>query len=412
MAHQHQPEIPESEPPVDPRSTVRQYGDYPVTNFWDKVDRLGLYTALGITTPKGKIHNREGNEAVRRPLSVRKTRADLMALFHQEKNQAKRQKILAEAHDRDTVAKDFLKQGEVSVTLSGGGTAKSRFTEIQPPGGRAIPGKPPVVFIPGICNDLESVDTIVQELAMRGRTVICIGYPASRMGTIDADFASNVAGKQGFGPHAEYFKSAIRQLLPGNKEFELWGFSTGGPVAAKMLTDDAGFSNRVTNAAFLNPAAAVKQSTAKLRVGMIHEAGSWLFKPSSQPSLVYARGRKNIPGQQSSDTAEQLKHKNKVFESLLENILRPADWSQARVREGGSITVLSCLSDKLTRCAEAFSSTQEFPNKQMRAIEMRGIHSAPLLRPAKAIRTIELAQKRKSQATISKPEEASPALAA
>lgn len=216
-----------------------------------------LYYKMGLITHPSLNHGLE------RTRQLLRERAKLYKKFRKvpKIDQDARLEVLEEAHLRDELESQFLNQGEVTVNLTGLGSQTSRYTILELPEDQkpeTAKGQPPLVFIPGISNDLIYGLDLVEELAFSGRRVISIGYPESTMGKITPEFARASVNSKTYTPHDAYFKEAIAKLA-GLGPIELWGHSTGSAVIGQMLTDPQ-FSQRVTNAVLLSPASSVDQS--------------------------------------------------------------------------------------------------------------------------------------------------------
>lgn len=375
----------------DSRDSLRAERKYPEKNLLGKLD--GFLRFFGALTRRNIARPELQKTQPERPLSMRMHRAKLFTLFKGTKHREERKAIIAEANVRDEVLKEFLTQGDVTVDLPGSGELRARFTDVHPPAERAIKDAPPVVLIPGISNDLACVDTLAHELALAGRRVIVIAYPDSFMGTVTREFAEEVERSETYAPHAKFFANAVAQLLPNNERFELWGFSTGGPIAAEMLARDPNMSKRVTDAAFLNPAGSTAQEQHHFIRGGINELRGWLSSVGDLPSYVLTHGREDTPGVEP-ESPEQRKLKEKTFNGMAKLIQKPAaDWKHAKVRDGGSIVVVACKQDDITRCRQTFNGRTPLPNAQTRIVESPGRHSEPLLHPKEIILKIAEARK-------------------
>lgn len=342
-----------------------------------------IFRILGMVTRKNKT------KEMHRPTSVRRTRAKILKLFKGTNDRAERTSLTKEAKDRDVILKQFLHQGDVEVSLNGMGNVASRFVDIAPPPEREQKGKPPIVLIPGISNDVACVDSLVQELAYSGRRVITIAFPESWMGTIDEQFEKAVGESETFAPHAEFFANAIRQILPRG-DMELWGFSTGGPLAAEMLSKDEAFAERVTDAVLLNPAGSAQLNPTKLWRGVANEARSILTPDFALAVLTNGRAPSEVP-----EAKGQRGLKEAVFGHLLQRVCNVSPyWKDAHVKEGGSIVVLAGEKDDMTHCRTAFRpGSKPFGNTNITSIAFPGTHNSPVLRPVEVIDVVTKKQK-------------------
>jgi len=354
----------------------------PEANMLDKLD--GAFYFLGAVTRKniGKIENSKPE----RPLSVRRERAELYKRFKKTKNTEERKQIVQEARERDSALEQFLNQGEVEVSDEDFGEAKARFSIINPQQEKEKRDKPPIVFIPGISNDLACVETISQELSLSGRRVITIAFPESFMGRVSEKFAERCEQVPGYATHAKFFEEAIKKILPEG-DIELWGYSTGGPISAKMLTNNPEFSKRVKDAVLINPAGSVEQSKKQLSFGVAKEVRGMASKDTAK--FVMTVGRK-IREDVEVMAPEHEKLRNQIFGTLMDRIQHKSpDFNSMRVREGGKITVVSYDKDDITKCRKFFNPKNQPENPQVKTMVLKGCHMTPVTKPKELLSKIE-----------------------
>ena len=346
-------------------SQQTQEAAVPEYNWIEKLDGL-LYAAHLVT------HRSNIAPDVTRPMSLRNKRAELYGLAYDGIHDKKA--IIAEAHDRDAIAMQYLNQGDISVTLEGLGTQTSRYTIIEPPESRKKPGEKPVFIIPGISHDLDAVGAMVQEFAFAGKKVITAGFPESNMGKTTTEFAGAVEKSSGFEAHAAYYKEAINALLGEEAEVEIVGFSTGAPVTAEILKDEK-FRSRVTRAILISPACMVDQSSREFLSGVMHEVKGLATRLRTLPSYGLIMGRSSRAPEQSN---EQGPIKKRIFEALVQKVKRKLpDWEKMRVKEGGNITVVVGTKDELTKSYKGYDVFDG--NPQVRFFELaNGLHNTPI----------------------------------
>ena len=352
-------------------------------------DYANLFYRLGTVTHQS-VSRKDGNE-IERSLLLRAHRADLLERFKAtpKKDKEERLAIIAEARDRDEIARQFLDQGELSIDLPGLGEQKARYTVINPPEGRKRPeqeSKPPVFIIPGSSNDLDSHGALAQEIAFLGRKVILVAYPESQFGYITSEFAEKAVESETFQPHVTFFKQAIRKFFKEGESLELWGFSTGAPIAAELLTDPE-FQKQTKNAVFISPAGTANQSLTQFRIGTASEIKNLIrnYKNLPKLSLVFSRKEPDKPGQEDL--------KSKVWKSLFNKILSVGDsWKEARVREGGKIVVFSGKKDRMTKSSLGEKELSENPQIEIIS-DPKASHATPLLEPNRVVQKIFDTQK-------------------
>lgn len=326
-----------------------------------------------------------------RPLSLRATRAQLFKQFKSTPKTSKeaRESILAEAHARDEIVRQYLTQGEVKVNLPNLGEQSARYTIINPPKSMQTSedSKPPIFLIPGISNDIDCVGSLAQEIPFMGRKVILVGMPESLLGKVTPEFAQAVSDSSSYRPHADFFKGAIDVLVGKESLVELWGHSTGSAIIAEILNDPKS-QERVTDAVLLNPASSANISASVLRLGILNELRNLVSRNLPKYTLS---SQGNLP-----ETGEYKKLKGNIFNTMLKKVCTVNEsWKDARVREGGKIIVYSGRKDQMTRSYEIFRGDQDSldsvkkENPQIEIIDdPNGYHSTPLIEPQKVIRAV------------------------
>ena len=375
--------------------------------------RLGKLTARSRIVDRGKPINKRSE----RPLSSRAQRAHLYRearKIRREMNKVYRSKtedketalaplrrdihaIFDEARARDEIARQYLHQGEITVNLPGLGEQTARYTKIDPPASRRDPaqeGKPPIFLIPGISNDIDCVGALAQELPYQGRSVVVVGFPESVMGNVTTDFAHAVETSPTYEPHAAFYKEALKELLAESPHAELWGFSTGAPIAAQMLADPE-LQEKITDAVLISPASVVDQSTMQLNIGVAQDSARLLKRLSSLGKYTLTLGgrAKDVPEEQ----AGQREIKKATMGSLLSHVRsRFNAWDKARVQNGGSIVVVSGGKDYITK---SYKDENVFRrNPQMSVLRIPdGFHAYPLVEPASVVDQVFIQQRIKRQ---------------
>lgn len=347
-----------------------------------------------------------------RPFSLRAKRAEMYkqvidARLDGDTGEAKR--LIAEARQRDEIAQQYLTQAEVTIDIQGLGSQTARYTEVRPPEG-LDKGLPTIYLVPGISNDLDCVGWLMQELAMQGRSVISVGFPESFMGKTTEEFAKAVKDSKGYGPHAQFFDAALTALTPTEGKFvsdkgeqvpfndhqiELWGFSTGAPIVAEMLQDPS-LQRIVTDAVLLSPASTADQGAMSLNAGVMKEAAYLASELGSLPKYTFSTGRKELEDI-AEEEPEQRKIKKGIYKTLLERVRTKMDgWKTARVREGGSITIVSGDKDSMTKSYKEMNDADKVSSENPQARLLRisdGHHSTPLIHPETVLPQIFSAQK-------------------
>lgn len=292
--------------------------------------------------------------------------------------------LLLEAKQRDILAKQYLTQRELSVPLPELGLQSSRVIElVLPEKDRDMESQnlPPIFLIPGISNDVECVGSLAMEVAMKGRRVIVVGYPESYNGSVTPEFVKAVADHASYGPHVAFYKAALDSLIPNKGEVELWGYSTGCPITAELLTDPD-YQSRTKNAVLICPASSVDQSQTSLTLGAIAEAKHFATTKETTASLMMTAGSLRP----ETKTHEWLR--TKTFEALSTRVRRAYPfWKSARVQGEKPIIVVNCEQDQITKSDQLKDQLRE--DEHIDLITLPGAyHTTPLLEPANTIQKI------------------------
>ncbi len=346
----------------------------------DKANALDkLFYAATFITRKSMAEHKAGIERTRQLRRVRaKLYKELKKIPHDQRES--RQAIFDEAHTRDNIEAQFLNQGNVEVTLPNLGTQSSRFTVVELPESQKPPeaaNLPPIVFIPGISNDTAYGISLVEELALKGRKVITLGYPESSLGNLTPEFAQASAESETYEPHTTYFKQAIDKLV-GDGPFDLWGHSTGSAVSGSLLADPE-VSKRVNTAVLLSPASSVNQSDNSLNIGIVHDfmALKRDLPEFSKFAFIPQGGEKGSP-------------KRLVYDSMLKHVRTKFDYTTSHVKEGGKIIVVSSPNDRVVKSSDAAEDFKR--NPQVKYLEMpNAYHATPTLKPDITIQIVSQA---------------------
>lgn len=308
----------------------------------------------------------------------------------------KRKELITEGHARDALAEEFINnQQEVGVNLGDLGEQMARFVILTPPEGRKTEetdSKPPIFLIPGISNDLESMGMLPQELAFSGRNVVTIGYPESWRGNVTDAFGEAARSSSGYEPHTSFFKGAIRDILQrpdvkeklgSSAEIDLWGFSAGAAIVADILKDKK-FQDITANARIIAPPSCVDQKNVKifnqeipLPKDMLYELWQ-IFRPRN----LKAAAKLNVSNRGEIEyTEEKRKRMTKAYNALRDKVLKRNEWwkNDMRVKEGGSIIVVSYDNDTLTKSYKTVGEISQNPN--LRVLELPGSHVTPRTEP-------------------------------
>lgn len=363
----------EIETTVTPRKQEHHVPEY---NRIDKLEKP-LYLTKNVTR-KSRLtvpaDSTEGKD-VSRSLANRTKRAELYKKAMATHDRNERKKLLAEAHARDEIEAQYLSQGEIKVNLPGMGEQMARYTVIEPPNERKkedYAQKPPIVLIPGISNDLDSVGNLIEEIAYNGRQVVSIAMPDSFMGSVTNDFAKAVKDSPTLAPHTDFFRNAINNIVGQDGNIELWGHSTGAMVTAELLNDPE-FQKRTTDAVLTSPVGVVDQSKFSVYYGNIVSEGVGLVKNFSRA------GTYSLTGGAKDKTAPENIYRGDVFNAMVAKVTKKFPlYGTMKVRDEGSIIVVSGEKDDVTKSRNAVEEFKKVPNVKVLPVP-NGIHNTPIL---------------------------------
>lgn len=332
-----------------------------------------LFYAVGQVTHFSRIRTGHTSDAGPiRPLELRAQRAELLDEFYSFRSRQDRQKILDKAKLLDEIAQRYLRQSDVSVELPHLGMQRAKFLRIEPVGSV---GGSPIVLLPGISNDLEPMSGLIRELVSRGKTVICVGYPEASLGLVTREFVAATVTSSTFEPHVAFFGAVIKKILEQHPEIEIWGFSTGAPIAAEVLADHQ-IQRVTTRAVFLSPAAVVEQTPQSVLLGIASEMKYLLAKFSRLPRYPFVWGKK------TSEPESLSQDKVCVFNALLSKVshYQPV-WAGARIQENGEMLLVSGGRDDLTKSRRALTQLRQ-ANPRIKIVEfLKATHITPLVEP-------------------------------
>jgi hypothetical protein len=286
---------------------------------------------------------------------------------------------------RDKISEDFLDQREIDIDGS-----KARYVYLDGTGfkkdenkAKIILKQNPIVIIPGLSNDLASVENMSKELALQGREVIVIAYPDSALGTVSKEFLEKMKETDGFEAHADFFETAILRILGEDAEFEILAHSTGCPISAELLNREE-FSKRVTAATLLSPAAVSDElSMPKMVVGALNEIiKSIERKELKKYSFITYKDTKT----------EEDKIKTEARKILLRKIIDETSekWKGMKIANNGTINVYSGNRDKVTKSSSEDAITRLLENPNINIIkDPEGSHTTALTALNRVLRMIE-----------------------
>lgn len=354
-------------------------GEYPVKEYGHSVDDwFNLFYRVGKATRRSKTaRGEEGSQSIERSLHSRIARANILKSLRSQQiiSPIRIQEAFAKGKKFDEIDRQFADQKTLAINLSGLGTQKAFYADIQLPiqETQETEPKPPVFIIPALSGDLYGIEPIIRELAYQGRRVVSVAYPESFHGKTTEQFASAVDLSETYYPHTAYFKKAIEQLLQEG-DIELWGYSTGGPIVAELLSDPD-MQEKVTNAVIVAPASCVDQSKLSFRVGVLNEFKEVAKNIGGFSNISVVYGRKT-PGDSG-----MLRRRKSIFNALLYGKVckQTQAWKDMKVENNGKITFVLGGKDQITKGYSKFKDFAALPNSQVRVIGYpKWSHLSPL----------------------------------
>lgn len=392
-----------TEPRGKSKKSFPQYKEGAETpGFKQVIENAGVLSAKSNIKLEGQEGKIQGQE---RTMALRRTRRELMAILRRtpKTDIEKRNAIIAQGHARDQLAEEFMSgQKEVRVDMGDLGEQMARFVVLTPPETRkneVQDAKPPIFLIPGISNDLESMGMLPQELAFEGRKVVLIGFPESWHGEVTDAFGKAAEESVDYEPHTTFFKKAIesieqdqavRDRIGDSLEIDLWGYSTGAAIVAEALTDKT-FREQVANAVIIAPPSCVDQKNLKILGQEIPLPGSILRElwQTLRPKNIKNSPKRNVTNRHDIEfTEDHRRRMTRTYNALREKVLRRNNWwdKDLRVKDGGSITVVSYDNDQITKSYKVVEEIKQ--NPQLSVIELSGSHNTPLSEPENAINAV------------------------
>lgn len=246
--------------------------------------------------------------------------------------------------------------------------------------------KPPIVYIGGASNGVESADSFVRKMAERypDRQVYVLGYPdAASRGKVTEKFYKAVLDDKGVKPHTQFFEAEINHLIPDGK-FELMGHSTAAIIIESFPPQ---LLARASDVVLMCPAGSVDIPTPKFFKGIISDFMALITNIKDTPNYVFLS---------DPTKGDQKKWKFGIFEALgkrahqafAEQLL-----PQMQVTQDTKIAVVSSKSDQITFAQEYYSPQNldalrgAQPNISVDILP--GPHSAPFLRPGMFLAAID-----------------------
>lgn len=245
----------------------------------------------------------------------------------------------------------------------------------------------PIVLISGASNGVESMDTFVREAAVKNpdRRIYVLGYPEAPSGKISEEYHQKVVAAKDLTIHNKVFKMMSQHLVP-EKDFEMWGYSTGATIVTNLSTD-SDFAKYITNVVLICPYGAVEQTPEQFDKGVRQDSFNTLAWLKKLPQYVWINGSKNDPEQPL-----KLAVWKSIQEKGAQNIVG-TNLPNIHLRDGAKILIISGGKDKLTNSASIFNMATEANWKQKNPnvlcdVVPNAIHTGPFLQPERFVKQI------------------------
>lgn len=353
----------------------------PVGNLWERFNRY--FYARGQVTREARFgHTPEQPEGIAYPLFARARRARLHEQILNGRREGRShddlKEYLDEAHKLDEVLKQYVSQSMLHLPQGELGVNSSKRITLR--AADAAPDKPPVFLVPGISGDIETMGNLAVEIAMQGREVTVVGYPESYNGSVTKEFAEAVAANLTYAPHASYFADALAHCYPDG-DVELWGYSTGAPIAAEILGEHPDVRERISNAVLVSPASVTDQSELSLKIGLARDVGVVTKGSGMVPHMNWTTGLRTA---QKTDAPNNSAIRKIAFDGLLSHISKKSSvWDRMQVRDGAQATFVVGTRDEVVKAQRSLPFLSHLPHAVVRTID--GYHASALAEPREVL---------------------------
>lgn len=308
--------------------------------FTDDMEGHGKLYKQGSATKQSALpDNNEGCERVKRPLADRVERAEDYWSVVNKKNELENEEIngnservsilkaeidsiINTAKKRDKIYSAFLKPKPISVDMGELGIQKAQYVDIKTE--FTDPNKDPMVIVMGFGNNLNGLGGFSQRIAMEtNQKVIMISQPDSLGGIVTNAFGKAVRKSKNFGPHTEFFKLAIKEILEEKNidKFDICGVSAGAIMVSEIIKDKE-FSGRIMKKNLIFPPGITKLTLLDIpkRLKLLKKTMGEQRKKGNLPKLMVT----NIETIQKKK--EQLKAQKKSFLAITLKLIQKYPW--------------------------------------------------------------------------------------
>jgi hypothetical protein len=240
--------------------------------------------------------------------------------------------------------------------------------------------KPPIIFIPGISNDVNGTGEFSLELALSSkRRVIMFTYPESPQGKVTNKFSRAVFKSGHFEAHVGFFKKAINQVVGENTGFDICGVSAGS-IMVSGISKDKEFSDRIGKINLIVPPGltAVNLLDIKKRLKMNNDS----IKKIEEDGLV---GRLMVTNVKFLDrTKEEINAAEWTFRFLTLKMAKKYNWWKGMDKA----RVIVAKGDGITYGIKNIDKLKSNPNLSLEIID--GGHEIAAVEPVRVIMKMDL----------------------
>ena len=352
----------------------------------DMLGKQGRLSQRGLLTKPTNLPNSEE----KRPVALRERRAKFCeevfslrndfrnGLLNETEYKQEANSLISKLEDNDEIYLRFLEGVEpISVDMGELGVQKANYVDLNFKDTDLT--KPPIVYIPGISNDVNGTGEFALELALSSkRRIIMFTYPESPQGKVTKQFGKAVFKSSHFEAHVGFFKGAIEKVLGKDNNFDICGVSSGS-IMASEISKDKYFAKRIEKINLIVPPGitGLNPFDIKKRIEMNNEA----LKKMDEDGSV---GRLMVTNVKFLDrTKEDIKSAEWAFRFLALKMAQKYEWwkgmSEARV--------IVAKDDGVTYGIKNVSKLKDNPNLSLEIID--GGHEVPAVNPEKVIEKMD-----------------------
>ena len=312
-------------------------------------------------------YNRGKKSALDQPESLVGELGNFVSMM--EKKPENAESFFSEADILKDLFDQFINERkEIEIDMGELGKQKSQYCCLTPKNNDL--SKPPIVLIPGISNDLDSIGGLPIKLAASGRRVIMIGYPESWMGKITKDFRNAVEKSEKFEPHVEFFKSVIENLLGFDNQIDMVGISTGSIIISELMKNK-NFNLRINQSNLIIPPGLI--NVGSLDISMAKELLALVFSGKIK-YMKRARVNNSI---KIIKTVEDRKLSDSTYRALECKVRQKYDWQKSNLISGSGkkTEVIVCDQDQVTKAKKGIKELEK--NKTLIIHRISGGHLTP-----------------------------------